>query len=644
MKSRSKPSKPPSSLHYAGSRPPQAQAQGQERFQSQGRGVGVSEATRSRRRRRTVTQHQHQRSRQQQFVPTLDTIPSNKATSDSAAATTPTNRSAKTNIITNRQQKLLSKQPQLSSKPKVTTTKGKGKKTKKRYRRVKRLKPCVPRAVFLIPLMILALERYIGQVIHLDDARTVVYDQVGIDPFAILTNEVDYDFDTKTSIMKTTATTTTATTVSQKKNAFPSLTNITHTPRFKCHSHEQKRILNIHNPYSHSRFIDSRVNNQTIPKIIHQHGPTRCLTRTLDRAAVQWAGSSDRWSYYYWDDDAVERLMRLVISSDRNLLHVPEFPLLKAATMTSKCYDNHNRSITSDDDIGEILSLPSPKLSEQLWQYLTLWLYGGMYVDLSYRPTGFNSTIMIRDSDHGIFVFESNNDPTITDFPSSQDTTTSTIPGSPPKQQEQELPLSSKFMAVTPKHPLIYLTIQHMIRKILLLGSRNGRPRPHKSENSNGEITSLPSASNIAQIALNEAWDDYKNGGRSRIIHSTQQLQTNDGKKQLRQPQQQHRHRRDQQKEQSDDDDDDDIVRTVGTIGRYHDELISSVFQTEMEQKEEYDKLFEQKQKLQQKQREGLDGTEADVSSSSTTTTTKIFGDGDDCHLLGLMHGYRWKR
>ena len=474
------------------------------------------------------------------------------------------------------------------------------------------------------------MERYIGQVIHLDDATTAVYDQVGIDPFAILTNEVDYDYNTKTSITVTTA-------VTQRQNIFPSLMNITHTPRFKCHNREQKRILNIHNPYSHSRFIDSNVNNQTIPKIIHQHGPTRCLTITLDRAAVQWAGGSDRWSYYYWDDDAVERLMNLVVSSDRNVLHVPEFPLLKAATMTSKCYDdgNHNRSNSSEDDVVALSSVASPKLIEQLWQYLILWLYGGMYVDLSYRPTGFNATTMIHDSDHGIFVFADNNDPNII---TPQNTTSSAIPPHRPGQQEQELPLSSKFMAVTPKHPLIYLTIHHMIRKILLVGSSrsSGRP-PSKSKESNGEMTSLPQPANkMAQIALNEAWDDYKKGGgKSRI-----KIQPS---KQLRQ------HRLDDERqrlEQKKTNDDEDIaVRTVGTIGRYRNELVSSVFQTEREQKEEYDKLFEQKKKLQQQQqqqRDGLNGAEAGAASITTTTTTtlKSFGDGDDCHLLGLSHGY----
>ena len=38
----------------------------------------------------------------------------------------------------------------------------------------------------MVPLAILAFERYIGQVIHLEDATTVVYDQVGIDPFAVM--------------------------------------------------------------------------------------------------------------------------------------------------------------------------------------------------------------------------------------------------------------------------------------------------------------------------------------------------------------------------------------------------------------------------------------------------------------------------
>lgn len=229
------------------------------------------------------------------------------------------------------------KQP-VRKKPIVSAGKRKKKKGvpgQKRYRRVKVFRPCVIRLAFLIPLAILAIERYLGFVISLDDVRDVYYDQMGIDPWEIPP--------TRTELLGTVI----------------DLANLTYTPQIQCPM-GQRRMISAHNPQFYG------LNTRKVPNIVHQAAKTRCLTRNFDRASIAWAFR--RHSYYIHDMDAVLRLVR----SD-----FPEFPQLRL--ILDSC-------------------LPPPLLFG-LWQYLVLWCYGGIFADLNSYPSQFNATTISNQDD-----------------------------------------------------------------------------------------------------------------------------------------------------------------------------------------------------------------------------------------------------
>ena len=148
------------------------------------------------------------------------------------------------------------------------------------------------------------------------------------------------------------------------------------------------------------RFSDSR----RIPNIIHQTSKSRCLTPAIYNATTNW--ELEGWSYYFHDDDAVERLL---------LSHFPEFPHL------SKVVRN---------------CMFSGTLKADLWRYVILWVYGGVYSDLDAVPNEFTADTIVP-SDDGFFVVELYH------------------------------LLSQYFMAVSPRHPLMYYAIQHCLINLL---------------------------------------------------------------------------------------------------------------------------------------------------------------------------------
>jgi hypothetical protein len=241
--------------------------------------------------------------------------------------------------------------------------------------------------IFFVPLGIILLESYLGSLFKLEDFKDAYYEQLGIDP---------WQADTPPS---------------KRIGGVRPILNLTYTPQSLACPKGLRRILNVHNPKSHS------VSSRNIPMIVHQTSKSRCLTRNFERATFQWAFRS--WSYYFHDDDAVDRLLQ----SD-----FPEFPHLKLV-------------------VNDCISSQSAKLD--LWRYLVLWVYGGVYADLNSYPTNFNTTT-IQTNDDGFFLTD-------------------------PKTQA----LSTKLMAVSPRHPLMFYAVEHAINNVLRV--RNDRfIDPHK--------------------------------------------------------------------------------------------------------------------------------------------------------------------
>ena len=175
-------------------------------------------------------------------------------------------------------------------------------------------------------------------------------------------------------------------------------------------------LVFIHNmPQTDNR--RQQTDNRKIPRIIHQTSKSRCVTKLFSGAVSQWQNfaqeipgdaknESPLWEYYFHDDTAVMTLLRR---------EFPEFPHLRA--VAEQCVIHGT-------------------LRADLWRYLVLWVYGGLYVDLDAAPNDFTA-LTIQDDDDGFFVVE------------------------------QFHLLSQYFMAVSPRHPLMGYAVHHALLNLL---------------------------------------------------------------------------------------------------------------------------------------------------------------------------------
>ena len=206
---------------------------------------------------------------------------------------------------------------------------------------------------------------------------------------------------------------------------------------------------------SSSSSSSSLSSRRKIPKIIHQTGKSRCVTQTIYDLAIQYwynfetsgtghggGSGSGEWSYYFHDDDAIYRLLVGDDDDDnddtneqdsssssspfkylRSLLH-ETFPTLRQVALGNCGILGENGALKTD-----------------LWRYIILWLYGGIYADLDTKPNYeyFNTTTIHPTNDDAFFVVE------------------------------QYHILSQYFMALSPQHPIMYYSIQHALLNLLQL-------------------------------------------------------------------------------------------------------------------------------------------------------------------------------
>lgn len=142
---------------------------------------------------------------------------------------------------------------------------------------------------------------------------------------------------------------------------------------------------------------------QGIPRIVHQTSKSGCLTPRFAKASERWRSLSG-WSYYFHDDAAVERLFEQ---------HYNEFPMLKDIVENCLRYGT---------------------LKADVWRYLVLWVYGGIYVDLDAIPAQWEPYML--EGEDALFVVE------------------------------QYHLLSQYYMAVTPHHPLMWYALQESLANL----------------------------------------------------------------------------------------------------------------------------------------------------------------------------------
>ncbi|CAB9515463.1 glycosyltransferase [Seminavis robusta] len=142
-----------------------------------------------------------------------------------------------------------------------------------------------------------------------------------------------------------------------------------------------------------------------IPKIVHMTGKTKCLTGAFYDASKLW--QFENHSYYFHDDQAVEELFNK---------DWPMFPQLKN---TIACLQQAGGAAMAD-----------------LWRYLALYEYGGIYTDMDNHPNTLFNAGTIQPETDAYFL------------------------------QEGGGFLSQYFFAVSPRHPLMFLAVHDVMREM----------------------------------------------------------------------------------------------------------------------------------------------------------------------------------
>jgi hypothetical protein len=144
-----------------------------------------------------------------------------------------------------------------------------------------------------------------------------------------------------------------------------------------------------------------------IPQILHVSMKSRCLPRDLARIMDRWKTRFPNYSIFFHDDDAVQRL----ITGEE----WPEFPGFHRAM---KCV------------------LLKGAMVIDIWRVLLLWKYGGVYTDIDNWPEDAFTEDLIPGNLTAFFFSDPNNRP------------------------------SQWFMALEPRHPIMYDSMLHVIQHI----------------------------------------------------------------------------------------------------------------------------------------------------------------------------------
>ena len=154
----------------------------------------------------------------------------------------------------------------------------------------------------------------------------------------------------------------------------------------------------------HDRILHQS-NTRRIPRVIHVSMKSRCLPKVLASNLQKWKDALQDHSFYFHDDDAVDRLL----NSDW-----PEFPYL----------------------LNMIKCIRKGAMKIDIWRLLVLYRYGGLYTDVDNWP-GPLLNVSIQKGDTAFFVSDVHNRP------------------------------SQWFMAMEPRHPIAYYTMLQVHQRVL---------------------------------------------------------------------------------------------------------------------------------------------------------------------------------
>jgi len=152
---------------------------------------------------------------------------------------------------------------------------------------------------------------------------------------------------------------------------------------------------------------------QLIPKVLYQTSRSRCMHPDIAEIMAQWRDPNilPGFSHFFYDDEAMDAFL---FDKER---WEDTFPSLHFGL---QCIDKiHN-----------------PTMKADIWRYLVLWEYGGLYIDIDAGPTGFNAST-IQPDDDGLFYL-----------------------------QDRGF-IAQFFLIVSPRHPLMFYAVHAAIQNLL---------------------------------------------------------------------------------------------------------------------------------------------------------------------------------
>jgi mannosyltransferase OCH1-like enzyme len=196
--------------------------------------------------------------------------------------------------------------------------------------------------------------------------------------------------------------------------------------------------------YVKNTFVPESINSleRKIPKIVHMTSKSKCFSNPYAENAELWR--FDGYSFFLHDDKAVHALIN---SKDWS-----EFPLLK-----------------------EVLGcLVTGAALADLWRYLVLWEYGGIYTDMDNAPgSSFNGGAVIKNDDDSFFEVERGGFPSQYFFACKFLFREKVLISNGSIFLTLSFPLAFPFYykIVSPHHPLAYFAVSATIERLILLAS-----------------------------------------------------------------------------------------------------------------------------------------------------------------------------
>ena len=194
-----------------------------------------------------------------------------------------------------------------------------------------------------------------------------------------------------------------------------------------------------------------------IPKLLHQQGPSRCVSSAQYDLMEAWAKqlSTDKddgreWSMFFHTEDAMTRLFRSIVAVDGEEKY--------------STHSNLSRIGMGFPHLGQILRncVDNGSFSKRLlWRFLCLYAYGGMYVDLeSSLQTTYDDSAksILRDSYETVLLWT-----TVEGSLQEQDQSGNKI-------SQSEVGIDPNIIAVSPGHPLMYYAVQHALIDVITDG------------------------------------------------------------------------------------------------------------------------------------------------------------------------------